>query len=48
MHGWAPHPSQQAPLRPGSAQSRLATALETEEVPAGDKATPKPTTAKET
>ncbi len=48
MHGWAPHPSQQTPLRPGSAQSRLATALETEEIPAGDKATPKRPAAKET
>ncbi len=48
LHGWAPHPSQQKPLRPGSAQSRLATALETEEVPTGDKATPQRPTAKET
>lgn len=48
MHGWAPHPSQQVPLRPGSAQSRLATALETDEVPAGDTAIPKRPTAKET
>jgi hypothetical protein len=25
--GWAPHPDQQQPLRPGSARSRLADAL---------------------
>jgi len=30
--GWAPHPSQQQPLRPGSAKARLADALKTEEV----------------
>lgn len=29
--GWAPHDSQQKPLRPGSAQERLADALKTEE-----------------
>lgn len=29
--GWAPHESQQKPLKPGSAQSRLADALSTEE-----------------
>jgi hypothetical protein len=27
MTGWAPHESQQKPLRPGSAQTRLADAL---------------------
>jgi hypothetical protein len=27
LTGWAPHESQQKPLRPGSAQSRLADAL---------------------
>lgn len=31
--GWAPHPSQQQPLRPGSAKMRLADALKTDEVP---------------
>ena len=36
----APHESQQQPLRPGRAKSRLADALDTEEKPAGDKATP--------
>jgi SAM-dependent methyltransferase len=36
--GWAPHESQQKPLKPGSAQARLADALKTVEVPAGDKA----------
>lgn len=30
--GWAPHSSQQQPLRPGSAKARLADALKTEEV----------------
>jgi SAM-dependent methyltransferase len=38
MSGWAPDPNQQKPLRPGSAQHRLADALGTEERPAGDKA----------
>ncbi|MDZ4736101.1 MAG: methyltransferase domain-containing protein [Rhodospirillaceae bacterium] len=40
LTGWAPHESQQKPLRPGSAQARLAEALDTEERPAGDKAKP--------
>ncbi len=40
LSGWAPHESQQKPLRPGSAQARLADALGTREIPAGDKATP--------
>ena len=30
--GWAPHASQQQPLRPGSAKARLADALKTSEV----------------
>ena len=38
MSGWAPDPSQQKPLKPGSAAQRLADALHTEEQPAGDKA----------
>lgn len=38
LSGWAPHPSQQQPLRPGSAQARLADALGTREISAGDKA----------
>ena len=38
LTGWAPHESQQQPLKPGSAQSRLADALDTLERPAGDKA----------
>jgi SAM-dependent methyltransferase len=38
LTGWAPHPSQQRPLRPGSAQARLAEALGTRELPAGEKA----------
>ena len=37
LSGWAPHESQQKPLRPGSAQARLADALGTQEHSAGDK-----------
>jgi SAM-dependent methyltransferase len=40
LHGWAPHASQQRPRAPGSAQSRLANALQSEEISAGDAATP--------
>lgn len=40
LSGWAPHPSQQQPLQPGSAKSRLAEALGTHEIPAGEKAGP--------
>jgi NADH dehydrogenase [ubiquinone] 1 alpha subcomplex assembly factor 5 len=36
--GWAPHDSQQKPLKPGSAAARLADALGTAEISAGDKA----------
>jgi SAM-dependent methyltransferase len=36
--GWAPHESQQRPLKPGSAAARLADALGTVEISAGDKA----------
>ncbi|MEX0840305.1 MAG: methyltransferase domain-containing protein [Parvibaculum sp.] len=35
--GWAPHESQQKPLRPGSAETRLAEALGTSERKAGEK-----------
>jgi SAM-dependent methyltransferase len=38
LTGWAPHPDQQQPLRPGSAKMRLADALHAKEHPAGDKA----------
>jgi len=38
LSGWAPHESQQQPLRPGSAQVRLADALGAKEIPAGEKA----------
>jgi SAM-dependent methyltransferase len=38
LSGWAPHESQQRPLRPGSAKLRLADALGTAEIPAGEKA----------
>ena len=41
LTGWAPHDSQQKPLRPGSATARLADALGAEELPAGDKAGPR-------
>jgi len=37
LTGWAPHESQQQPLRPGSAKARLAEALGTVEMPAGEK-----------
>jgi NADH dehydrogenase [ubiquinone] 1 alpha subcomplex assembly factor 5 len=40
MTGWAPHEAQQQPLRPGSGTTRLADALETEELKTGDKAKP--------
>jgi len=40
MTGWAPHETQQKPLRPGSGTTRLADALETEERATGDKARP--------
>ena len=35
---WAPDPSQQKPMQPGSAQSSLAEALGTDEIPGGEKA----------
>jgi len=37
LSGWAPHQSQQQPLRPGSAQARLADALGTREISTGEK-----------
>jgi SAM-dependent methyltransferase len=37
LSGWAPHESQQQPLRPGSAKQRLADALGTTEIAAGDR-----------
>ena len=36
LTGWAPSPEQQKPLRPGSASTRLADALGSEEVSAGE------------
>ena len=39
MTGWSPHPDQQQPLRPGSAKMRLADALGTMEISAGEKPT---------
>src|SRR5258708_11211675 len=38
LSGWAPHESQQKPLRPGSAKTRLADALRTTEISTGEKA----------
>lgn len=38
LSGWAPHESQQQPLKPGSARMRLADALGAKERPAGEKA----------
>jgi SAM-dependent methyltransferase len=40
LSGWAPHASQQQPLKPGSARQRLADALGTQELSAGEKAGP--------
>lgn len=37
LAGWKPHQSQQKPLKPGSAQNRLADALNTEEISAQEK-----------
>ncbi len=37
LSGWAPHESQQKPLTPGSAAQRLADALGTKEISAGEK-----------
>ncbi len=41
LTAWAPHPCQPKALAPGSARSRLADALDAEEIPTGDKARPK-------
>jgi SAM-dependent methyltransferase len=41
LTAWAPHASQPKPLRPGSAAQRLAEALDTRELPTGDKVGPK-------
>jgi SAM-dependent methyltransferase len=38
LSGWSPHPSQQQPLKPGSAAARLADALGSQEVSTGVKA----------
>ncbi len=37
LSGWAPHPDQQQPLKPGSAKARLADALGTKEISTGEK-----------
>ena len=41
LTAWRPHDSQQRPLRPGSARARLADALGSVEIAAGDKARPR-------
>ena len=41
LTGWHPHESQQKPLKPGSATARLADALGTAEIAAGEKTGPK-------
>ncbi len=41
LTGWAPHPDQPQALRPGGATKRLAEALETTEIGAGEAAAPK-------
>ena len=41
LTAWAPHEAQQKPRKPGSAGARLADALGTIEISAGDKAQPK-------
>jgi SAM-dependent methyltransferase len=38
VSGWAPHPDQQQPLKPGSAKARLADVLGAREISAGEKA----------
>src|SRR3984885_9760885 len=38
LSGWAPHPDQQQPLKPGSAKTRLADALGSREISTGEKA----------
>jgi SAM-dependent methyltransferase len=38
LSGWAPHESQQRPLEPGSARTRLADVLGTQEISTGEKA----------
>jgi SAM-dependent methyltransferase len=40
LSGWAPHDSQQKPLRPGSARTRLADALRSTEISAGERTGP--------
>jgi SAM-dependent methyltransferase len=40
LSGWAPDPSQQQPLKPGSARTRLADALNTTEIASGEKPRP--------
>jgi hypothetical protein len=40
LSGWAPHDSQQKPLKPGSAAQRLADALGSREISTGEKAGP--------
>jgi SAM-dependent methyltransferase len=46
LTGWTPDASQPRPLQPGSAKKRLAEALNTQELPAGEKAGPADTLEK--
>ena len=46
LTGWAPDPSQQKPLRPGSARMRLADALGTSEMGTGEKVPGEPPVGK--
>jgi hypothetical protein len=41
LTGWAPHPGQPQPLRPGSATARLADALGVAEQGTGDRTGPR-------
>jgi hypothetical protein len=40
LSAWAPHASQQQPLKPGTAKTRLADALGTNEISTGEKTGP--------
>ena len=42
LSGWAPHESQQQPLKPGSAKARLADALGSREQSAGERTPGRP------
>ena len=46
LTGWAPHESQQKPLRPGSARTRLASAVDSDEITLGKQLIKYPVTPK--